>query len=548
MEIKRRFICSMLCVCVLYACFATTSAFAASPNFDVITADSPDGFVKICADLNRFGALDVDGKVYIFGDGTEQANSPPLNLPPIVDIAMGNFHVIALDRAGKVYTWGNARESGADWGQTSFPEDLPPIKAIAADGYKTMLLTEDGRVLSFGDTNGGGQEYVPDMPRIVAIACSAYTSLAIDKDGYIHAWGLDFPSPQKFGPNITGMSTVNYDFVSLGADGRILEHRDASIYSDMGELSYRPFPNLSNITKISGSSQNYAAIDNNGNVVVWGYYMSDPDPVVNPPDDMPPIKDIAFTVDSAVALGVDGKLYEWGPFRKGPHASNIANPAPSSVIPAEKTDEFSGHLEDKVIPSEERKNSILPLYLPGLVLVVCAISFVIYRIARVGGNNRAKDADTAARITGNHELDKILGDIAEHISNLRRLDEAVEGKLDEPVRDILKTTEQIVEQVQKNPAVAGEMYQFLNYTLPTTINLLQNYYEFSQQPFQGRNIVASMEKIEGMMDTIVDAFHRQLDALFRDKALGINMEIEVMKNMLSKAGDITDIICGNDNK
>jgi len=144
--------------------------------------------------------------------------------------------------------------------------------------------------------------------------------------------------------------------------------------------------------------------------------------------------------------------------------------------------------------------------------------------------------------TGNQTLDQMLQSVHLQMETLRTLERNACGKLHEPVRDILRTTEQIIEQVKQHPNKAGEMRQFFNYTLPTTINLLQNYQELRAQPVQGENITAAMGKIEGMTATMVDAFHRQLDALFADKALDIEVEIDVMGQMLGGSDDIRNSV------
>jgi len=196
-------------------------------------------------------------------------------------------------------------------------------------------------------------------------------------------------------------------------------------------------------------------------------------------------------------------------------------------------------------PDEEYSQSTLPIYVPVIVLVVFTGFLLIYGTTRKAARRRAKDDNAVIAATGNQALDEILHSISKHISNLRKLEKAGQGKLQGPVQDIINTMEQIVQQLQRHSSGINQIRQFLNYTLPTTVTLLQSYDEFGRQPIQGKNIITAMEKIEGMMDTIVSSFHRQLDALFRDKALDVVMELEVMKNMLSEAGDITDIIYKN---
>ena len=52
----------------------------------------------------------------------------------------------------------------------------------------------------------------------------------------------------------------------------------------------------------------------------------------------------------------------------------------------------------------------------------------------------------------------------------------------------------------------------------------------------GANIDGTMGKIEAMLDTVVLAYDKQLDALFADEALDISTDITVMEQMLSQEG------------
>ena len=521
----------------IYACFAFLAmiqpfnSYAVSQSDSPVDPGAPGKVVKICASRGGFGKLDNDGKVYMYGNGNF---SPPDDLPPVVDIAMGDFHAVALDKNGKVYSWGLIGEGGVNYGQTNFPADLPLIKAISASGYKTMMLTDDGRVLSFGDTNDGGQKYVPDMPKVMAIASSAYTSVALDVEGFVHAWGINFYPTVKTGPNVIDISTSYYDFVYLDADGKIYECSYMDHYKDIGDHSYKPFSSLSNIKKVTGSSGNYAAIDNSGNVTVWGFYMdTSSGTMVDVPEDLPPIQDIVFTANTAIALGEDGEVYQWGPYEYRWELGAV-NLASGAAYNSDSTTPESNQVQDA------SAKYFIAVWLI-LVLILAAVVFIIL-IVRARAIRRRKNMNLKSGTIREQELDEVLNYIAENISNLRKLSEDEQDKLYAQVQEIIKITEQIVDHVRKNPTAAKDMRQFFGYTFPTTIDLLKKYYELKTQPIQGRNIAESIEKIEGMMEIVVDAFHRQLDALFSDEALSIDIEIDVMKKMLSRSGDITDII------
>ena len=45
-----------------------------------------------------------------------------------------------------------------------------------------------------------------------------------------------------------------------------------------------------------------------------------------------------------------------------------------------------------------------------------------------------------------------------------------------------------------------------------------------------------MKRIEDMLDTTIDAYKKQLDALFANQAADIQMDIEIMNGMLAREG------------
>ena len=62
------------------------------------------------------------------------------------------------------------------------------------------------------------------------------------------------------------------------------------------------------------------------------------------------------------------------------------------------------------------------------------------------------------------------------------------------------------------------------------------YAQLEDQEVEGENITAAMERIEGMMDKVVEGFEKQLDQLFQGDALDITTDVEVLERMLSKDG------------
>ena len=60
--------------------------------------------------------------------------------------------------------------------------------------------------------------------------------------------------------------------------------------------------------------------------------------------------------------------------------------------------------------------------------------------------------------------------------------------------------------------------------------------QFFRNAVKGENITQSMTEIERIMQTIVLAFEKQLDALFQDEAMDISTDITVLESMLTQEG------------
>ena len=111
-------------------------------------------------------------------------------------------------------------------------------------------------------------------------------------------------------------------------------------------------------------------------------------------------------------------------------------------------------------------------------------------------------------------------------------DEEMSAKIDR----IEEITRKIFAYQRQHPDREKQLRSFLNYYLPTTLKILRAYAQLDAQGIEGENITAAKVRIEGMMDQVVAGFEKQLDRLFRDDALDIASDVEVLENMLKKDG------------
>ena len=109
-------------------------------------------------------------------------------------------------------------------------------------------------------------------------------------------------------------------------------------------------------------------------------------------------------------------------------------------------------------------------------------------------------------------------------------------KLSQQIDRIGVITAKVFEYQRSHPQKSPQLHSFLSYYLPTTLKILRAYAQLEDQEVEGENISAAMERIENMMDKVVEGFEKQLDQLFQGDALDITADVEVLERMLAKDG------------
>lgn len=139
--------------------------------------------------------------------------------------------------------------------------------------------------------------------------------------------------------------------------------------------------------------------------------------------------------------------------------------------------------------------------------------------------------------TGNPEIDKLIGERDKALSEMRRLNDAIEDeKISAQIDHLEQVTRKIIDRVVAEPKKLPQIRRFMNYYLPTTLKILNAYDRMDSAGIAGDNITTTKQKVENMMDTIVKAYDKQLDALYGEEALDISTDITVMENLLAREG------------
>lgn len=180
---------------------------------------------------------------------------------------------------------------------------------------------------------------------------------------------------------------------------------------------------------------------------------------------------------------------------------------------------------------------LFPLYRLPHYLLAAAAAAVVGIVARLFCPNRVEEVPEEPKSTGNEELDKMIADGRAAISEMKRLD----GNIADPTisAQIVRLQElsgKIFAHVEQHPEKLPQIRKFMNYYLPTTLKILNAYDRMGGQGVAGENIRSTMQKVEGMMDTIIHAFEKQLDNLFGAEAMDISTDMVVLENMMAREG------------
>ncbi|CCE65029.1 hypothetical protein TPHA_0J02090 [Tetrapisispora phaffii CBS 4417] len=224
--------------------------------------------------------LDEEGIVFAWGNGQQNQlgrkvleryrlktlDPRPFGLRHIKFIASGENHSFAINKDGKLVSWGlnqfgqcGVSESIEDGGMVDKPKkvlipDGLSIKTIAAGEHHSLVLTQDGDLYSFGRLDmmevGIAKDKLPEyvykdehgkarsiplptklesVPKFKNIAAGSHHSLAVAKNGIAYSWGFGETYAVGLGPagedvevptRIKNTATQEHNIVLVGCGGQ----------------------------------------------------------------------------------------------------------------------------------------------------------------------------------------------------------------------------------------------------------------------------------------------------------------------------------------
>ena len=172
----------------------------------------------------------------------------------------------------------------------------------------------------------------------------------------------------------------------------------------------------------------------------------------------------------------------------------------------------------------------LLMKLPGLI-VVAALSVAGYFL----GSKLFPGREVEEKITtGDAAVDQEIEVARQRLETLRKANEAIaDPQITKDLDRMYAAGQQIFNELGRDPKKVALVRRFMNYYLPTSEKLMEQYQVLMNAPSKGENITAAMKTIESSLGLAANAFEKCADNLYKDDEMDIDAEIKVMQTMLS---------------
>ena len=127
-------------------------------------------------------------------------------------------------------------------------------------------------------------------------------------------------------------------------------------------------------------------------------------------------------------------------------------------------------------------------------------------------------------------LSKAKRDVTTLTEMIPKLREPMKAKISE----FLQIVGKIFELLKENPNTVKDLDKVINFYLPTTVKLMDNYIQLSEKPTD--SVKSSLKSMEQTMDLVNDGFMKMLDNIYQEKIMDLSSDMSVLKSMLRQEG------------
>lgn len=176
---------------------------------------------------------------------------------------------------------------------------------------------------------------------------------------------------------------------------------------------------------------------------------------------------------------------------------------------------------------------IAPKFLMKLsgLLITAAISVAGYVVGTKLFPGRDEEVPISS---GDAAVDREIAVARERLDNLRKANEAIpDPEISRNLDRMVASGQQIFKELNRDPRKIALVRRFMNYYLPTSEKLMEQYQVLMNANTKGENIQSAMGTIEKSLGVAANAFEKCADNLYKDDEMDIDAEIKVMQTMLT---------------
>jgi alpha-tubulin suppressor-like RCC1 family protein len=296
-----------------------------------------------------------------------------------VMVSSGNYHNLALDDTGHLWSWGYNEQGQLGDGTTATrtsPTRVTPdvtYTQISASANSSMAIDSAGRLMTWGSNSWGhlgtgtqnGEYLVPNhvakSTSFKEIESSTYNSLAIDTAGHLWMWGDDYALDYADSTTVVNtpkmiLPAVTFGEVSVGVTHSMALTTAGQLYTwggntwgqlGDGSTTRRATPTLITPTvtyrTIESGYRHSMALTTGGKLFTWGQGNlgalgnGGTANALTPTAITPSVsyKAMSALSGTSTAITTDGKLFGWGDNSSGQfgNGSKAAQLSPTQIYP-----------------------------------------------------------------------------------------------------------------------------------------------------------------------------------------------------------------------
>ncbi len=236
-----------------------------------------------------------------WGQNTNGQCGVPVNLGPVIAVAAGNYHSLALKEDGTVAAWGSNSS-----GQCNVPSGLTDVVAISAAGDHNIALKANGTVVAWGNDSYSLNTLPAGLVGVVSVAAGEYFNTALKSNGDVVYWGTTSYDLDEVPATVQGsvwLAAGDYAVGTLNRDGSFVG------WGNDWENQLSGPRAATSLTDLVGGGDLFVGLTSDGRVQAWGWDIYDATTV-------PAGLENAIRVGAGENLGLailpDGRLSLWG--------------------------------------------------------------------------------------------------------------------------------------------------------------------------------------------------------------------------------------------